>query len=204
MTDRRIIAAAMLCLCMPVGGCATVDLQTMTSASAAPSSEAKADINVVQKSVETLRAAFASRGLTERTSKRKMQAAADMLLNGLSASATQTTEAGYADGGNSRDVVLSDIVMATRHVEQTTRAAEVYLALASTQNDLSGELDSLQGALLASERASQLFAHSLSGPDAAELRLFQASIDELRSVTDEFGTMVRMRQSGKLALSAAS
>lgn len=195
-----IASTALVCT-----GCATVDLQNMAGSSDAPSSaQYETESNVVQRAVEKLRDAFASRGFGAKTSQRKMQAAADMLLNGLSARNVSSVDGDYAATAKPRAAVIEDIQLARGHVEQTTRAAEVYLEVASRNRSLDGELQSLEAALLASERATQFFQTALSDDKNADLDDLRLSVDGLRAVTDAFGERVRMSSSDKLALDAAS
>lgn len=196
-------ALAALCVASLVSGCATVDLASMGGATTVDTVEAQPETNVVQRSVETLRAAFVSRGLGEKSSKRKMQAAADLLLNGLSAK-TASVDASEAYIDRPVATILDDLNIARGHVEQTTRAAEIYLALAKADRTLDEELASLQSALLVSERAGRLFDQALSDSHATDLAVYKTSLDRLRTVTDGFGDRVRMQRSDKLAISAAA
>lgn len=185
-------------------GCATVDLQNMAGSSDAPSTvQYETESNVVQRAVEKLRDAFASRGFGAKTSKRKMQAAADMLLNGLSAR-TVSSDDDYAATARPIAAVIDDIQLARGHVEQTTRAAEVYLEVAPRNRTLDDELKSLEAALLASERATQFFQSALPDDTYADLDDLRLSVDGLRDITDAFGERVRMSNSDKLAVDAAS
>lgn len=173
-------------------GCATVNLTSMAgSDDAAPTTAAEADINVVQRAVLRLRDAFASRGFGAHSSERKMQAAADMLLNGLSATQTSADDAAYGDTVRDSAMILEDIRVARVHVEQTTRAADVYLEVAPTRRNLQDELSHLEAALLASEKAAKMFGEAIVGEDPTELILLRQSVDSLREVTNEFGARVR-------------
>lgn len=186
-------------------GCATVDLQNMAgSTDATANATFETESNVVQRAVDKLRDAFASRGFGAKTSQRKMQAAADMLMNGLSARAASADEGDYAGSAMPIAIVIDDIQLARGHVEQTTRAAEIYLEVAPQTRKLDGELESLEAALLVSERATQSFQSALSDIENSDLEDFRDSVDRLRAVTDAFGARVRMANSDKLAVDAAS
>lgn len=202
MKFRFILIASTALVC---AGCATVDLQNMAGSSDTVSSaQYEAESNVVQRAVEKLRAAFASRGFGAKSSQRKMQAAADMLLNGLSARNVSAANGDYAATEKPHAAVIEDIQIARGHVDQTTRAAEIYLEVASRDRGLDDELKSLEAALLASERATQFFQAALSDDTNTNLDDFRRSVDGLRAVTDAFGERVRMSHSDKLALDAAS
>ncbi|MGJ8559743.1 MAG: hypothetical protein ACSHX3_05865 [Litorimonas sp.] len=193
-----VTTTAILCT-----GCATVDLQNMAGSSDTPSAmQYETESNVVQRAVEKLRDAFASRGFGAKTSKRKMQAAADMLLNGLSARTVSSDD--YTATARPIAAVIEDIQLARGHVEQTTRAAEVYLEVAPRSRNLDDELKSLEAALLASERATQFFQSALPDNTYADLDDLRLSVDGLRAITDAFGERVRMSNSDKLAVDAAS
>lgn len=186
-------------------GCATVDLQNMAGSSDNVSTvQYESESNVVQRAVAKLRDAFASRGFGTKTSQRKMQAAADMLLNGLSAQTVSVDDDDYAATPKSVAAVIEDIQIARGHVEQTTRAAEVYLEVAPRSRKLDDELESLEAALLASERATKFFQSALPDNTSADLADLRVSVDGLRAITDAFGTRVRMTNSDKLAIDAAS
>jgi hypothetical protein len=186
-------------------GCATVDLQNMAGSSDATAIAAyEAESNVIQRAVEKLRDAFASRGFGPKTSRRKMEAAADMLMNGLSAGNASVGVDDYAEAKKSAALVIEDIRLARGHVEQTTRAAEIYLEVAPQSRKLDDELENLEAALLVSERATQSFQSALPDNENADLNDFRASVDRLRGVTDAFGDRVRMTNSDKLAVDAAS
>lgn len=202
MRSGFILIASTALICT---GCATVDLQNMAGSSDTVSSaQYEAESNVVQRAVEKLRDAFASRGFGAKSSQRKMQAAADMLLNGLSARNVSSVDDDYAATEKPRTAVIEDIQIARGHVDQTTRAAEIYLEVASRDRALDDELDSLEAALLASERATKFFQVALSDDTDANLDDLRRSVDGLRAVTDAFGERVRMSHSDKLALDAAS
>jgi hypothetical protein len=88
--------------------------------------------------------------------------------------------------------------MASTHVEQTTKAAEVYLAMAPAEKSLRKELISLEKALIASREASQVFEEALiktaGDMNAMDYSAYNASVNELRDVTNAFGDRVREAQ----------
>lgn len=188
-----------------VTGCATVDLQNMAGSSA-PTTTAQYETqsNVVQRSVQKLRDTFASRGFGVKSSKRKMQKAADMLMNGMSAQSVTSQDGDYASEGKTQGMIVEDIQLARGHIRQTTRAAEIYLEVAPLGHKFDDELMSLEAALLASERAVQVFETALTDDRNSELASLRVAVDGLRAVTDEFGARVRMSRSDKLAVDSAS
>jgi hypothetical protein len=177
-------------------GCATVDLQNMAGSSdVATTVQYESESNVVQRAVDKLRTTFASRGFGAKSSKRKMHAAADMLLNGLSARSVSESDEDYVAGAKTPAMIIEDIQVARGHVEQTTRAAEIYLEVAPNGRTFDDELESLEAALLASERAVTMFDTALLSDDPVELDSLRASVDGLRVITDEFGARVRLSRS---------
>ncbi len=176
---------------MGLSGCATVDLQSMAGAAEAGSSAVAPEKNIVERAVANLKAAFASRGFGAKSSERKMQAAADMLLDGLAARRTSSQDDGYDGAVRPVAVVLSDAEFARTHVDQTRRAAEIYFEVADADRDMKEELRSLQAALVASEQAVRGFSDSLPAGRDSDLAELRASIEGLRDVTDRFGDRVR-------------
>lgn len=169
-------------------GCATVNMTEMASPVTAKV-EAPAEKNIVLRAANKLYSAFQSKGFVAKTSQKKMQSAASILLNGLEAREL-TAENDYAAQGLPVSAVNADIAFATQHVSQTTNAAEVYFELSEGRQKLREELVSLEEALLASLEASVTF-EKIVGADSSELRVLNLEIDRLKRVTDNFGQSVR-------------
>lgn len=188
---------------LSLGACATVDLTEATAPKTASAAKL-ADVNVVQRAASKLYAAFTNRGFVANDSRKKMRMAARVLLKGLEDKDTASVEtAGYAALATDRMVVLSDIRMAATHVEQTTKAAEVYLAMAPGEKSLRKELISLEKALIASREASQVFEDALiktaGETTAMDFTAYEQSVNELRDVTNAFGDRVRESQMSTVA-----
>ena len=193
----------LLAASLSLSACATVDLNEMASPSATPAAKT-ADVNVVQRAASKLYTAFANRGFVPKSSRKKMQSAARVLLKGLEdKEVTSVSAVGYVDMAQSPQIILTDIRMAASHVEQTTKAAEVYLAMAPSEKSLRKELVSLEKALIASREASQVFEDALiktSGEARAmDYKGYKTSVNELRDVTNAFGDRVREAQMTKVA-----
>lgn len=186
-----ITAAAMLAT-----GCATVDMTEMAIPVAAKS-ESTAEKNIVLRAASKLYAAFQSKGFVGKTSKKKMQSAASILLNGLE-ERELTASNDYAAQGHTYSVVLEDINYATQHVSRTANAAEVYFELSEGRRKLRKELGSLEEALLASRKASASF-ETVVGADNSELRALNLEVDRLKRVTDNFGQRVRDMAAAEMA-----
>ena len=169
-------------------GCATVDMTEMASPVSA-NIEAPAQKNVVLRAASKLYSAFQSKGFVAKTSRKKMQSAASVLLNGLE-ERDLTTEANYEAQNLTRDVVVSDIAFATEQVRLTANAAEVYFDISQGDRKLREELGELEQALLVSHEASNSFENAI-GSDSAELHALNSEISRLKTVTDNFGKRVR-------------
>ncbi len=194
---------AMFVACLSLTACATVDLSEVAASNKAKS--AKIDnLNVVQRAAAKLYAAFTNRGFVAKTSRQRVHSAANVLLKGLEAETLgENASAGYMDTLTDNAAILSDIRLAASHIEQTTKAAEVYLAIAPADRSLRKELTSLERALLASREAEQLFEAGLEkiggNLNSLEFVSFKRSVNELRHVTDEFGHRVRDERRAKTA-----
>ena len=188
---------------LSMSACATVDLNEVATKNE-PSAAKVVDVNVVQRAVTKLYAAFSNRGFVAKDGRKKMQSAARVLLKGLEDKDVTTVLAkGYADMANKQEVVLSDIRIASSHVEQTIKAAEVYLAMAPGEKSLRKELVSLEKALIASREALQVFEDALiktaGEANAMDFVSYTTSVNELRDVTNAFGDRVREAQLRKAA-----
>jgi len=177
-------------------GCATVDMTEM-AAPVAAKAETPADKNIVVRAANKLYAAFRSKGFVAKNSRKKMQSAASILLNGLE-ERELTTEVDYEAQNLPRAIVIEDIDYAIQHVRRTANAAEIYYEMSDGEEKLRNELDSLEQALLSSREAAASF-ESIVGEDSVELRLLNSEIERLKSVTDNFGKRVRDRAAAEMA-----
>jgi len=190
----RMLALTSVALCAT--GCATVDMTEMAIPSAAKA-EAPAERNIVLRAAGTLYAAFRSRGFVAKTSRKKMQSAASILLNGLE-DRELTSEVEYAARDLPRAVVIEDIAYASKYIRRTTGAAEVYFDMSEGNEKLREELGGLEQALLSSREAAASFEQVI-GSDSLELRNLNFEIDRLKSVTDNFGKRVREQAASEMA-----
>lgn len=184
----RLTLTLLTIFCLPA--CTTVDLADMAKSPTTSVNRPSVQKNVVQRAADRLYAAFTQKGWSESESRNRMQSAARVLLKGLP---EQTeTEGGYVTQVQNLNTVKADIVTASAHVEQTTKAAEVFLAMASDDTALKTELDYLERALLAAREAESTFTAALTKFDAeVSVVPFTAKIDSLRNVTNIFGDRVR-------------
>ena len=183
-----------LITCLSVSACATVDLDEMAAAKTVAKTNAVKS-NVVQRAAMKLKSAFSSRGFVAKDSQKRMQSAAHILLKGLEDQEIKPSTASYVTAANDPMIVLADIRTASRHVEQTTKAAEVYLAMAPVETTLRKELNSLEDALLASRAAETIFEDALIKTGysltASEFLSYNVLVEELKDVTNAFGDRVR-------------
>lgn len=178
-------------------GCATVDMTDM-AIPAASKTESVSEKNIVQRAAAKLYNAFTNRGFVAKSSGKRVQSAASILLNGLEDRDLTETDTDYAGQGLPASVVEADIRYASRQVRQTTKAAEVFLEMADTDRNMRNELESLEQALLASREASDAFTKSLGGNNASVLEL-KTEIAALTRVTDRFGDRVRLSAAAEMA-----
>jgi PBP1b-binding outer membrane lipoprotein LpoB len=177
-------------------GCATVDMTEMASP-VAVKTEVPAEKNIVLRAASKLYAAFRSKGFAAKTSRKRMQSAASILLNGLE-ERELTTETNYEAQGFPRDVVIADIAYAGEHVRRVANAAEVYFEMSEGKKKLRDELGSLEQALVSSREAAATF-ESIVGDNSVEIRNLNTEIDRLKSITDEFGKRVREGAAAEMA-----
>lgn len=196
--------ALIMVACVSVSGCATVDLANVggTSSAQTASSNKAEKVNVVQLAASKLYAAFATEGWVANKNRKRVQSAASVLLRGLDSDSADGALTDYANSAASTRQIRSDILTAQQYVSQTTKAAEVYLAMAPDETNLREELASLQKALIASREAELVFKDVLDGANVSNDTLWKdygLSVDALRDITDAFGDRVR---SGRTMTSA--
>ena len=177
-------------------GCATVDMTQMANPITAKA-EAPAERNIVLRAATKLYAAFQSKGFVAKTSRKKMQSAASILLNGLE-ERELTSNVNYAGQNLPRAVVIEDITYAAEYVRRTADAAEIYFDMSERHSKLREELGGLERALLSSREAVASF-EEVVGTDTAELRRLTAEVDRLKSVTDNIGKRVREQAAAEMA-----
>ena len=193
-TGFRIFAVT--AAAMAATGCATVDMTEMASPVAAKS-DVPAEKNIVLRAASKLYAAFRTKGFVAKTSRKKMQSAASVLLNGLE-DRELTSDVSYEARNLPRSVVINDITYAAEQVRRTANAAEIYFELSEGKRKLREELVELEQALLSSREASNSF-ETVVGADSSELRSLNFEVDRLKVITDSFGVRVRERAASDLA-----
>jgi len=180
---------------LSLSACATVDLNDVATQNGATAAKV-ADVNVVQRAASKLYTAFSNRGFVAKDSRKKVQSATRVLLKGLeTTNVSVSSEKDYVTMASDSQTVLADIRMASNHVEQTTKAAEVYIVMAPAEKSLRKELVSLEKALISSREAETVFEDALikieGSADNSDYAAFKLSVDELRDATNAFGDRVR-------------
>lgn len=197
MRYMRFKMACLASVAILASGCATIDMTEMATP-VSKKTEAPSEKNVVIRAAEKLYAAFRSRGFVAKSSRKKMQSAASILLNGLEERELTTDEVDYAAQEHPRSVVIADINFASQQVERTRAAADVYYEMSEGDQKLKTELFSLEEALLSSREAANAF-EAVIGADAVELIALNTEIDRLKIVTDKFGLRVRNAAAAEMA-----
>ena len=199
LRSRFMIVPAIICVSL--SACATVDVTAIGSpeTDTIVSEAVEPQGNVITRTVTRLYQVFVDKGWHEEKSRERVQSAANILLNGIQTS--ETNEAVFTNASVSSDVLIDDIKTARYHIVQTTKAAEVYLDIASADADLTPELKQLQQALRLSEEAQSNFVENKTNASAVNVELtgLMVDVDNLRRVTDNFGDVVRTRKLVALA-----
>lgn len=178
-------------------GCATVDMTDMATPMAAKT-ETVSEKNIVQRAAAKLYNAFTNRGFVAKSSGKRVQSAASILVNGLEERELTEADTDYAARALPTSVVEADIRFASAQVRQTTKAAEVFLEMADSDRNMKKELISLEKALMASREASAAFAKSLASDNSGVMGL-NTEITSLKRVTDRFGERVRLSAAKDMA-----
>jgi len=184
------------CVAISMSACATIDIADMTATSQVAAEAQKPENNVVIKAAEKLQTAFRARGWTQTDNKARLQAAAHILLKG-NKNVEPVLKTSYAAKADNIISVESDIRAAQSLVDNAVKAAEIYLAMADTDVDLTEELQNLERSLLMSRKIETSFANALnslgvSGVDSqVKLLSLTQSANSLLNVTNSYGQRVR-------------
>lgn len=205
MKTIHITKACLIAAIVSLSACATVDVTAI--------GDTKSDVktvefvetgNVITRTAKRLYQVFVAKGWYEDTSRKRVNTATNVLLNGLK-DVEVDVETGSQVTYTSTDEFLNEIKTARYHLTQTTKAAEVYLDIASSDADLTGELKQLQKSLHVSEKVHENFSNQQneSALVETELNSFAVDIETLRQVTNDFGDVVRARQLASKSASAS-
>ena len=197
----KLVASSILLLSL--GACATVDIADMTTLGGDKTVSTAPQSNVVINASDKLYASFEEKGLCLSQSER-MKTAAAALLKGREA-LTNHPESAYVNQGYAIGKIRSDLSQAASLLENTSKAAEVYLDLAPTDADLRPELKRLEQAIYATQSAQRQFNMAIEKaqpgtPD--EMKEYQAAAEDLRLITNTYGD--RVRSAGQAQAEAGS
>ncbi|PHS77324.1 MAG: hypothetical protein COB56_03695 [Robiginitomaculum sp.] len=194
---RFIAKGLVITMTVASGGlsaCTTVDLTQVAVTQPQTASE-KVEQNVVERTSLSLTRMFHAKGWCKSDPAEKTKTATNVLLNGMDTD----SEANHAHTliPVTLTQLISDMTEANYQVEQTTKAAEVYLVVADDIAELDKELSQLEAALLSSREAQAGFVKTVNAltdkNHATQQRLedISKSIDNLKTVTDAYGDRTR-------------
>ncbi|WP_371398331.1 hypothetical protein [Fretibacter rubidus] len=183
---------------MSLTACATVDMTSMAGTTSISAQQTSPQGNVVERAASKLYAVFVNKGWAAKASRKRVQSTANVLLKGLEPTVADMNAGSYADTATSYASLSSDIRAAQQHVDQTVKAAEVYLAMSDLGVNMRAELSSLEKALITSRQAEVVFSTALerlNRTDCPDFASYAARVNALRDVTDEYGQRVRQTSS---------
>lgn len=188
----RILKLSILVAACGLSACATVDFAEMapqTTAAVQPASK-----TVVRRAADNLVDVFSESGWAAQPEQNRIQKTAGFLLKGMSKDG-EDEDLSYAVKVEGFSDVRADIVTATAKIDQTVKAADIFLAMATPDEKLRRELKSLEKALVATRQAEISFEKAIkrlsSGSDLAEMTAYYKSVGELTRTTNAYGVWVR-------------
>ncbi len=186
----------LLCTGM-LSACTTVDL-SQVSMDQKPIASVKPIQNVVEKAAISMAAMFTRKGWCA-VSTTQSQSTANMLLNGIESKPSQATL--HADVILSSRQLSDDLILAQEQVNQTTKAAEIFLTMSEKVSSFDKELSLLETALLSAREAEGNFQTMLglvaNQKNHQHYKEFQNSVDQLKLITDAYGDRIRHQISAR-------
>ena len=185
-----------------LSACTTVDL-TQVAVNQPKISNENTEQNVVERASLSLTSMFHAKGWCKSDPAEKTRTATNVLLNGMDTD-NQAKNTSMVTPVNMNQLI-TDITVANYQVEQTTKAAEVYLVVADDMAELDKELSQLEAALLSSRQAQAGFvknANTLSDIDHTthqKLEDISKSISSLKIITDAYGDRIRSQIAARAA-----
>lgn len=198
ITSHLVIMTAILG--SGLSACTTVDL-TQVAVNQPQTSRGKTEQNVVERASLSLTNLFHAKGWSKNDPAEKTKTATNVLLNGLNKD-SQNQNASMVTHVTTAQLT-ADITEANYQIEQTTKAAEVYLVVVDDTAELDEELSQLEAALLLSREAKAGFVKNVIAlPEKShtfrhKLEKISKSIDELKTVTDAYGDRIRLQISAR-------
>ncbi len=173
-----------------LGACTTVDLSQVTATQQQRAQQAP-KANIVEMASTQLTQTFNKNGWTLAATQPRAQTAASVLLKGLQGTSPQEPVVSIVP----LEKFAANINLATQKVDDTYKAASLYLDYVNEHADVSLELDVLETALLNAKAAEHNFAeqaeHAEDDQALELLSQYQNSLGKLRSITDKYGSRTR-------------
>lgn len=202
----RFITKALVITMTAVSGglsaCTTVDLTQVAVKQPQATSE-KVKQNVVERASLSLTRMFHAKGWCKSDPAEKTKTATNVLLNGMDIDSEANHDRILTPVTLTQ--LISDMTEANYQVEQTTKAAEVYLVVADDIAELDKELSQLEAALLSSREAQAGFVKTVNAfPEKShatrhKLEDISKSIDNLKTVTDAYGDRTRSQIAARVS-----
>lgn len=183
---RFLIIVSLMFIC----ACATVDITNSPEIPSEMGNNLEED-NIVKKATSRLAAVFSKRRFAVKNNRKQMEFAAKVLLKGLSENEViNEADQSYVQTANNLESTLSDIRIASTHVEKTVNSAKLYLNTAPKKKSYQEEITNLEQALIASRMALQVFEDALlktsGNTNFDEFTIYNDLVDRLRDVTNSF------------------
>ena len=183
---RFLIIVSLMFIC----ACATVDITNSPEIPSEMGNNLEED-SIVKKATSRLAAVFSKRRFAVKNNRKQMEFAAKVLLKGLSDNEViNEADQSYVQTANNLESTLSDIRIASTHVEKTVDSAKMYLNTAPPKKSYQEEITNLEQALIASRMALQVFEDALlkisGNTNFDEFTIYNDLVDRLRDVTNSF------------------
>ena len=183
---RFLIIVSLMFIC----ACATVDISNSPEIPSEMGNNLEED-SIVKKATSRLAAVFSKRRFAVKNNRKQMEFAAKVLLKGLSDNEViNEADQSYVQTANNLESTLSDIRIASTHVEKTVDSAKMYLNTTPPKKSYQEEITNLEQALIASRMALQVFEDALlkisGNTNFDEFTIYNDLVDGLRDVTNSF------------------
>lgn len=189
----RFCSSALIAAMLMIGGCTTIDITQVGHNDVSEISSVD-NRNVVERAAAKLMQTFSDRGWNKKFQNANLAQTSTVLLKGRQEAALNV-EAGQDD---MIIIISEDVTEAIMQVENTTKAAEIFLETANDDMDLRHELKILERTLIQSRQAQETFSAALDVDNQidqvkfrGEFNTYVQHVDTLRNVTNAYGERVR-------------
>jgi len=184
-----------LIIALTLSACATVEMAPMQPGTLMSQSEMQ-DRSAVKLSARKLSSVFSTEGWSRINPSEKSQSAVNILVRGLKKTGKVIDPVrNYLLRRSDSDLITADIKRADEYVVSTTQTAREFLQNNPNATDIGAELSNLETALLSARQAEMVFKEALIAKglsaDNSDLTRLTTSIDDLRDVTNAYGTRLR-------------